>query len=77
VLPMFLFSATFYPLERYPDSVQWLVQATPLYQGVVLCRGVVTGSFTFDMAIAVAYLVVMGVLGLVVASRRFGRLLLR
>jgi lipooligosaccharide transport system permease protein len=57
--------------------VQWLVQATPLYQGVVLCRGVVTGSFTSDMAIAVVYLVVMGVLGLVVASRRFGRLLLR
>jgi lipooligosaccharide transport system permease protein len=77
VLPMFLFSATFYPLERYPGEVQWLVQATPLYQGVVLCRGLVTGSFSWDMLAAVAYLAAMGVLGLVVASRRFGRLLLR
>lgn len=77
VLPMFLFSATFFPLERYPGGVQWVVQATPLYQGVLLCRGLVTGSFDWDMLGAVAYLLVMGVVGLVVASRRFGRLLLR
>jgi lipooligosaccharide transport system permease protein len=44
---------------------------------VVLCRGLVTGSFSWDMLAAVAYLAAMGVLGLVVASRRFGRLLLR
>ena len=46
ILPMFLFSATFFPLERYPDGVQWVVQATPLYQGVVLCRGLSTGALT-------------------------------
>ena len=77
ILPMFLFSATFFPLERYPDGVQWLVQVTPLYQGVVLCRGLVTGAFTADMLVAVAYLLLMGSVGLAVASRRFGRLLLR
>ena len=77
ILPMFLFSATFFPLERYPDGVQWLVQVTPLYQGVVLCRGLVTGTFSTDMLVAVAYLLLMGSVGLAVASRRFGRLLLR
>ncbi len=77
ILPMFLFSATFFPLERYPDAMQWVVQATPLYQGVVLCRGLSTGALTWDMAVAVVYLVVMGSVGLAVASRRFGRLLLR
>lgn len=77
VLPLFLFSATFFPLERYPDAVEWVVQATPLYQGVVLCRGLATGSFTLDMLVAVAYLLVMGSIGLYVASRRFAHLLLR
>ncbi len=77
ILPMFLFSATFFPLERYPGAVQWLVQATPLYQGVVLCRGVVAGAFSWHMLVAVAYLLAMGAIGLWVASRRFARLLLR
>ena len=77
ILPMFLFSATFFPLDRYPEALQWVVQATPLYQGVVLCRGLSTGAITADMAVAVAYLLAMGALGLAVASGRFGRLLLR
>jgi len=77
VLPMFLFSATFFPLERYPDGAEWVVQATPLYHGVVLCRGLTTGAMGSEMLLAVAYLLVMGSAGLVVASRRFGTLLLR
>ena len=33
IQPMFLFSATFFPLSTYPGAVQWLVQLTPLYHG--------------------------------------------
>jgi len=77
VLPMFLFSATFFPLNRYPDGVQWLVQLTPLYHGVVLCRGLTTGALGVDLLVAVAYLVAMGSIGLAVSSRRLGTLLLR
>jgi len=77
VLPMFLFSATFFPLDRYPDGVEWLVQLTPLYHGVVLCRGLTTGAFDLTMLVAVGYLLAMGTAGLVVASRRIGTLLLR
>jgi lipooligosaccharide transport system permease protein len=77
ILPMFLFSATFFPLERYPGAMQWVVQATPLYQGVVLCRGLSTGALGWDMCVAVVYLLALGSLGLAVASRRFGQLLLR
>jgi lipooligosaccharide transport system permease protein len=74
---MFLFSATFFPLDRYPDGVQWLVQLTPLYHGVVLCRGLATGALGVDLLVAVAYLVAMGSIGLAVSSRRLGTLLLR
>jgi len=77
VLPMFLFSATFFPLDRYPDGVEWVVQLTPLYHGVVLCRGVTTGVFEPAMLVALAYLLVMGSVGLAVASKRVGTLLLR
>ena len=50
LMPMFLFSATFFPLSRYPQLLQWVVQATPLYQGVALERGLVFGELELDDA---------------------------
>ena len=44
IQPMFLFSATFFPLSTYPPSLQWVVGATPLYQGVALERGADAGG---------------------------------
>ena len=38
MLPMFLFSATFYPLSVYPQPIQWVIQALPLWHGVELLR---------------------------------------
>ena len=29
IQPMFLFSATFFPLSTYPDALQWVVAADP------------------------------------------------
>jgi lipooligosaccharide transport system permease protein len=76
-LPMFLFSATFYPLSSYLPALQWVVQATPLYHGVALLRALVTGAVGPGLAAHVAYLLVMGLVGLAIASRRLERLLLR
>jgi lipooligosaccharide transport system permease protein len=76
VVPMFLFSGTFYPLDTYPAGLQWIVQATPLYQGVVLCRGFTTGSIGWELVVATGYLAAMGTLGMWVASRRLGKRLL-
>jgi lipooligosaccharide transport system permease protein len=76
-LPLFLFSATFFPVEAFGnDAVRWIVEATPLYRGVVLCRELTTGVVTWASAISVVYLVVMGVLGLLVVRRRLVALLL-
>jgi lipooligosaccharide transport system permease protein len=77
VLPMFLFSATFFPLSVYPPGVRWLVQAFPLYHAVVLIRGLTTGVVDWPTLSHVAYFVVMAALGLLVASRRLKILLLR
>jgi lipooligosaccharide transport system permease protein len=76
-LPMFLLSATFYPLSTYPPALQWVVELTPLYHGVALLRALVTGAVSPGLASHVGYLLVMGLLGLVIASRRLARLLLR
>ena len=77
IMPMFLFSATFFPLETYPGPLQNVVAVTPLYQGVVLVRGLTTGVVGWDLLIAVGYLAAMGTIGLYVASRRLGKLLLK
>jgi lipooligosaccharide transport system permease protein len=77
IAPMFLFSATFYPLSAYPGAVQTFVRWTPLYQGVVLTRGMALGIMGWDAVIAVVYLGAMGILGVYVASRRLGILLLK
>ena len=44
MLPMFLFSATFFPLSTYPDWLEVVVQVTPLYHGVALLRALTTGA---------------------------------
>lgn len=75
-VPLFLLSATFFPLSEYPDGVQWLVRLTPLYQGVALERGLVLGHLEWTMLLNVAYLLAMGVVSIRMASRRVSRLLL-
>jgi lipooligosaccharide transport system permease protein len=75
-LPLFLFSATFFPITAFDGALRWIVEVTPLYRGVVLCRELTTGSITSASAVSVVYLVVMGLLGLVVVRRRLEALLL-
>ena len=77
VLPMFLFSGTFYPLDAYPEPLRLVVQATPLYQGVDLLRSLAVGHVEWSILVHVAYLLVMGIAGLLVVSRRLDRLLLK
>jgi lipooligosaccharide transport system permease protein len=75
ILPMFLFSATFFPLSEYPDGLAWVVRLTPLYQGVAIERALVLGDPSPILVVHAAYLVAMGWAGHRVASRRLGRML--
>ena len=76
IQPMFLFSATFFPLSTYPEALQWLVRLTPLYHGVALERALMLGDVGWGVLAHVGYLLVLGVLGVVGTSRRLERLLL-
>ena len=46
ILPLFLFSGTFYPIDAYPAALQLFVRLTPLYQGVDLIRSLTVGAIS-------------------------------
>ena len=48
-LPLFLFSATFYPLDVYPPAIQVITQVSPLYHGVEVIRALTLGSFDISL----------------------------
>ena len=75
-MPLFLFSGVFYPLSLYPEWLSVVVTLTPLYQGVALLRGLDTGVVGPVLLVHAGYLFALGVVGLLGASRRLGRLLL-
>ncbi|MFI5046145.1 MAG: ABC transporter permease [Acidimicrobiia bacterium] len=75
IIPMFLFSATFFPITQYPPLVQAIVRFTPLYQGVVLERALVLGEVSWFLLVHAAYLFVMGAVCLRLAARRLAGLL--
>ncbi|BCW05041.1 ABC transporter permease [Arthrobacter sp. NtRootA1] len=77
LLPMFLFSATFYPLSVYPQVIQWFIQAMPLWHGVELLRQISVGSFSPATAIHVGYYLVMIALGIMLTTGRLRQLFLK
>jgi lipooligosaccharide transport system permease protein len=70
LLPLFLFSTIFFPLDRYPSALQTVVKVTPLYQGVALERSLVVGEVDLWLLVPVAYLLVLGSVCLALAGRR-------
>jgi len=77
ILPMFLFSGTFFPLDNVPEGIRLIVQLTPLYHGVDLLRTLSVGVVGPDTVVHVVYLLGMGLIGLFVVSRRLDKLLLK
>ncbi|MDQ3707703.1 MAG: ABC transporter permease [Actinomycetota bacterium] len=76
ILPLFLFSTTFFPLDVYPPAIQPLLQLSPLYHGVALLRSLTLGSFGVAMLGHIAFLLAMAAVGVAIAGRRIERLLL-
>ncbi len=73
-MPMFLFSATFFPTSAY-GRWAWIVQISPLYHGVALVRAANAGVWSEGVLGHVAVLTSLAVVGLAVAARRLDLLL--
>lgn len=69
VLPLFLFSGTFFPVELLPRGLEVLSVLSPLWHGVELARGATTGS----VGLAVALVHVSVLLALIAAGTWWGR----
>lgn len=76
IVPMFLFSGTFYPIDQLPDVLEPIAVVTPLWHGVEVCRGFTLGTATFaGTLVHVTYLGVWVVVSLILALRAYqGRL---
>ncbi|MDX6287759.1 MAG: lipooligosaccharide transport system permease protein [Frankiales bacterium] len=72
VMPLFLFSGTFFPVSQLPSGLQPVAYATPLWHGVDLCRTLALGTAEPLMTLGhVSYLLGLTVIGVAVATRTF------
>ncbi|WP_145951228.1 ABC transporter permease [Micrococcus luteus] len=77
LMPMFLFSATFFPLAVYPEPIQWVIRVFPLWHAVEMMRALAVGVLSWATAGHVLYFVVMAGIGVWLAAHRLGALFLR
>ena len=77
VMPMFLFSGIFVPIDRFPTAVQWIMQAMPLYHAVSLLRQITTGALDTTIIGHLAYLIIGGIAAFAVAMYRLERTLVK
>lgn len=74
IVPMFLFSGTFFPVSQMPLAFELLAYVTPIWHGVELCRGLTLGDVEVVRALGhVAYLLAWTVGGFVLARRSYRR----
>jgi lipooligosaccharide transport system permease protein len=72
IVPLFLFSGTFFPIAQLTPVLQTIARVTPLWHGVELTRGLVLGGLSAKMALVhVAYLSTLAIGGWLVARRTF------
>lgn len=77
LLPMFLFSGTFFPISVYPDWLQSIIMALPLWQAIELIRSLTLGVIHWGLLGHVAYFLVIAIGGLILTTRRLTALFMR
>jgi lipooligosaccharide transport system permease protein len=74
LIPMFLFSGTFFPVSQLPAVVRPLAYVTPLWHGVALCRALSLGTAQLGQSAGhVAYLVAVALIGIYFGARTYRR----
>jgi len=74
MIPLFLFSGTFFPITQLPAWLRPVAYLTPLWHGVTLCRSLSLGTATLGGAlIHVGYLAGLAAVGVAVGNRTYQR----
>jgi lipooligosaccharide transport system permease protein len=76
ILPMFLFSGTFFPISSLPTALEVIAWFTPLWHGVTLCRDLTLGTVAPADLLHLAYLLACVTAGLVAARFTYSRRLM-
>jgi lipooligosaccharide transport system permease protein len=73
ILPMFLFSGTFFPISSLPTPLEVIAWFTPLWHGVTLCRDLTLGTVSWGDLGHLAYLLAFVTVGLLAARWTYGK----
>jgi ABC-type polysaccharide/polyol phosphate export permease len=74
IMPMYMFSGTFFAVSQLPPPVRVIIEVTPLWHGVDLCRTLAFGDATVGgTLIHVSYLAALAVAGFFLARRNYAR----
>jgi lipooligosaccharide transport system permease protein len=77
IVPMFLFSGTFFPISQLPLAFELVAYVTPLWHGVELCRMLTLGDVDTVAALGhIAYLAAWAAVGFELARRAYRKRLL-
>ncbi len=77
MLPLFLFSGSFYPLTVYPGYLQGFLKALPLWQGIAMVRDFTLGIVDWGIMWHVLYFAMMAAIGVTFTTKRLTKLFLR
>ncbi len=74
IMPMYMFSGTFFATSTLPAWLLFIIEATPLWHGTALCRSLAAGSATLaGGAVHVSILRALTIGGLLVARHAYAR----
>ncbi len=74
MIPLFLFSGTFFPISQLPAWIRPVAYLTPLWHGVALCRALSLGTAGLWSALGhVAYLAAITLAGVIAGSWTYRR----
>jgi lipooligosaccharide transport system permease protein len=77
LLPIFLFSGSFYPLSVFPDWAQIIIKTLPLWHAIEMVRNLSLGIINLSLLGHITYFVVMVVVGLFFTTKRLNALFMR
>ncbi|MFC9434487.1 ABC transporter permease [Nocardia sp. NPDC057030] len=70
---LFLFSGTFFPIDKYPTVIQAIARLSPLYHSIELLRDVTIGNYGLALLGHISFLLLMVVGGLAFSGWRLER----
>lgn len=77
MMPMFLFSGSFFPISVFSPWLQKIIEAFPLWQAIQLIRGLTLGVINVGLLGHAFYFLVMIVSGLYFTTKRLDALFMR